>query len=109
MKLWRSQFLGVLLLAAGLGTAGAESVYFIGNSVTDTLRYDGLAAMAAARGKTQPWGRQMIPGAPLEWLWTHPGDGFTQAPYGYPTNGLPKYAWDVLSLQPFDRDLSSDV
>ncbi len=109
MNLWRSQFLRVLLLAAGLGTAGAESVYFIGNSVTDTLRYDGLAAMAAARGKTQPWGRQMIPGAPLEWLWTHPGDGFTQSPYGYPTNGLPKYAWDVLSLQPFDRDLSSDV
>lgn len=99
----------LLALALGAAPASADSAYFIGNSVTDTVKYEGLQALAVARGKTQPWGRQMIPGAPLEWLWDHPVDGFTQAPYGYPTNALPNYAWDVLSLQPFDRSLVSDL
>ncbi|MGC9450224.1 MAG: sugar-binding protein [Oceanipulchritudo sp.] len=90
-------------------SAHADSAYFIGNSVTDTIKYDGLQALAVARGHTQPWGRQMIPGAPLQWLWDHPTDGFTQAPYGYPSTALPGYEWDVLSLQPFDRSLDSDL
>lgn len=101
--------LSLLALAASVLPVHAESAYFIGNSVTDTINYSGLEAMAVARGKTQPWGRQMIPGAPLEWLWTHPADGFTQNPYGFPTNALPNYAWDILSLQPFDRSLTSDL
>lgn len=87
----------------------AASVYFIGNSVTDTVRYVGLRKMAESRGHTQPWGRQMIPGAPLQWLWDHPSDGFQEPPYGYPTNALPNYDWDFLSLQPFDRSLESDL
>lgn len=88
--------------------ARSNRVYFVGNSVTDTVRYDALRQLAESRGHVQPWGRQMIPGAPLEWLWTHPGEGFTQAPYSYPTNAFPNYDWDHISLQPFDRPLSSD-
>ena len=80
-------------------------VYFIGNSVTDTVRYGDLAQLAAVRGVKLDWGRTMIPGAPLEWIYTHPNDGFQQEPYGTWTNALNHFAWDAVSLQPFDRQL----
>jgi hypothetical protein len=52
--------------------------YFVGNSVTDTIRYGSLAKLAGSRGHTLTWGRDMIPGAPLSWLWQHPDDGFRE-------------------------------
>ena len=83
----------------------APRVYFIGNSVTDTVRYGSLVKLAAARGVKLNWGRTMIPGAPLEWLYTHPTDGFREEPYGTWTNALNHFPWDMVSLQPFDRHL----
>jgi hypothetical protein len=47
----------------------------------------------------------MIPGAPLQWIWEHPKDGFQEQPFGHYPNALANYQWDVLSLQPFDRHL----
>ncbi len=44
-------------------------VYFVGNSVTDTINYRALAELAKRRGHTQVWGRHMIPGAPLQTAW----------------------------------------
>lgn len=85
------------------------SVFFIGNSVTDTIRYGDLQKLAESRGHTQIWGRQMIPGAPLEWLWDHPKDGFAEEPFGLPQKALPEYHWDAISLQAFDRLLDGDV
>lgn len=110
--------LGFALLAASVLTGGqniaaaeaaktALRVYFIGNSVTDTVRYGSLAKLAAGRGQQLVWGRQMIPGAPLQWLWDHPSDGFTEKPFGYPREALTNFQWDVVSLQPFDRGLVS--
>ena len=89
--------------------AATNRAYFIGNSVTDQIVYDKLRQLAESRGHRMPWGRQMIPGSPLDNLWNNPGSGFTQPPYGYPTNALPNYTWDFLSLQPFDRSLVSDT
>jgi PKD repeat protein len=84
----------------------AKRVYWMGNSLTDTLNYGGVAAMAANAGYPLIWGRQMIPGAPLEWIESHPNDGFSQSPYGtYPT-ALSSYTWDDISFQPFQRPLS---
>lgn len=82
-------------------------VYFIGNSVTDTIRYEPFAKLATSRGHQLIWGRHMIPGAPLQWLWDHPAEGFKQDPFGYPREALTQHTWDVLSLQPFDRQLTS--
>ena len=80
--------------------------YFIGNSVTDTIRHGSLAKFAKSRGHILTWGRDMIPGAPLSWLWEHPKDGFQQEPFGlYPRPPLSEQPWDVLTLQPFDRHL----
>ena len=87
----------------------ADSMFMIGNSITDTINYEGFKALAESRGKTQPLGRHMIPGAPLELIWDNPANGFQTAPYGHYPNALPNFAWDVLSLQPFDRLLDSDV
>jgi Mlc titration factor MtfA (ptsG expression regulator) len=80
-------------------------VYYIGNSVTDTIRYGPLTELAATRGVKITWGRHMIPGAPLEWLYTHPNDGFREEPFGGWQKALNEFAWDVVSLQPFDCHL----
>lgn len=92
-------------LSAGDGEKKTLRVYHVGNSVTDTIRYEGLAQLARARGHTHVWGRHMIPGAPLAWIWTHPDQGFQQPPFGHYPRALKEYAWDVLTLQPFDRQL----
>jgi hypothetical protein len=81
-------------------------VYYIGNSVTDTVRYPALAELAQSRGVKIDWGRTMIPGAPLEWIYMHPNDGFREEPYGTWSRALNEFAWDAVSLQPFDRRLT---
>jgi hypothetical protein len=92
--------------AGGKREAKTLRVYFVGNSVTDTIRYGALGDLAKARGDRLIWGRHMIPGAPLAWIWKHPDSGFNQPPFGYYPKALTKYEWDVLCLQPFDRLLS---
>jgi hypothetical protein len=94
-----------LVSAAGFAEEQTLRVYFVGNSVTDTINYGALADLAKSRGHKQIWGRHMIPGAPLQWIWDHPQDGFQEQPFGYYPTALPKFPWDVLSLQPFDRHL----
>ena len=88
-----------------IGDDKPTRAYFVGNSVTDTIRYGSLAKLAQSRGHTLTWGRDMIPGAPLQWLWEHPKDGFQEEPFGLYPRALSEYSWDVLSLQPFDRHL----
>ncbi|NLF39809.1 DNRLRE domain-containing protein [bacterium] len=65
--------------------------------------------MAKSRGHVQPWGRQQIGGSTLMGLWNSPDGGYAVGQYGYPTNALPYYEWDCLSLQPFDAPLCSDT
>ncbi len=101
--------LTLLLLACAALPHGVAAetlrVYFIGNSVTDTVRYGELAKLVETRGVKLDWGRTMIPGAPLEWIYTHPDQGFQHEPYGTWTKALNDFAWDAVSLQPFDRQL----
>ncbi len=85
-----------------------QRTYFVGNSVTDTIDHTGFVDLAASQGHTQIWGRHMIPGAPLSWIWQHPEDGFQEPPYGHYPNALSQYQWDSLSLQPFDRPVGGD-
>lgn len=105
---------GLLALALALpGTISAQltRIYFVGNSVTDTIRYGGFEALAESNITPAPdhrWGRHMIPGAPLQWLWDNSDNGFTESPYGYPPNAFPNYGWEWVSFQPFDRSRESD-
>jgi PKD repeat protein len=102
-------FLFLLLFGTGLHVQAqvTKSAYFVGNSVTDAINLNGLDALAESKGNTHNWGRHMIPGAGLQWIWEHPADGFNEAPYGLYPNALGNYTWDVLSLQPFDRQLNN--
>ena len=101
--------LTIWILAIGLLTAQTtKRVYFVGNSVTDAINYNGVKAIAESQGYTHIWGRHMIPGAPLEWLWNHMSDGFTEEPFGAPDNAFPNYVWDAISLQPFDRQIEGE-
>lgn len=80
-------------------------VFYIGNSVTDTINYDGLAGLARSVGVEYTWGRHMIPGAPLGFIWKTPEKGFKKDPFGAAREALANHAWDVVSIQPFDRKL----
>jgi hypothetical protein len=91
--------------ADGGDPAATHRVYYIGNSLTDNIRYAELAEAADALGETIVWGRHMIPGSPLSWLWENQDTGFTRQPYGASRQALSEHAWDVVSLQPFDRHL----
>jgi hypothetical protein len=84
-------------------------VYFVGNSVTDTIRYESLQKLAESRGHKHVSGRHMIPGAPLDWIWTHGDGGFQNEPFGHYPKALPGFAWDAISLQPFDRQIDGDT
>ncbi|MGC8742895.1 MAG: hypothetical protein ACP5T0_03330 [Verrucomicrobiia bacterium] len=112
LKKWTFLIIGFLLIAPTLPKVSAAEektvrVYFIGNSVTDTVRYGSLKKLAESRGIKMVWGRTMIPGAPLEWIYTHPDDGFREQPFGTWKSALKDYPWDVVVLQPFDRHLHS--
>jgi len=67
------------------GTAHGDDsplrTYFVGNSVSDTIRYGSLAKLAQSQKHTLTWGRDMISGASLSWLWEHPKDGFHEEPF----------------------------
>lgn len=102
-------------LSTGLSSAaGAEPfrVYYIGNSVTDTVKYGAFAKCGEQLGTPIAWGRQMIPGCPLFGLWRaaeqKPQDcGFVEQPFGGSIQALRNYEWDVVTLQPFDRLLDN--
>lgn len=83
-------------------------IYFVGNSVTDAVNYEALAQLAESRGVRWQWGRHMIPGAPLSYLWKHQTSGFTQHPFGASQRALGEFAWDAVTVQPFDRHLDGD-
>ena len=82
VRLSVSAVITTLLFLSGTALADDTPIrtYFIGNSVTDTIRYGALAKLAASRGHTLTWGRDMIPGAPLSWLWDPPRMGSRNRP-----------------------------
>lgn len=89
-----------LMLAPSAGGAPAATrVYYIGNSLTDALRYDAFAELAAAGGTPVVWGRTMTPGAPIYFFWSRPGEGMSKPPFGVWDKALREYEWDALTLQ----------
>lgn len=101
------------VVPAGAANAAAPPepfrVYYIGNSVTDSINYEALRLMSLEGGKVHAYGRHMIPGTPLDNLWNNPTSGFTNEPYNYYPTALPGWDWSAVSFQPFDRQLASDV
>ena len=90
------------VFGAGLVARGddATRIYYLGNSLTDELKYSSFAGLAEAGGEKIVWGRHMIPGCPIRGLWGATG-GFQQPPFGYWQQALRDYEWDAVTLQPF--------
>jgi hypothetical protein len=55
--------------------AKATTTFHIGNSLTDTI-VGWLEPLAQSAGRPLNFHRFTIPGAPTDWLWDHPGQGF---------------------------------
>ena len=104
--------LATALSAPTLAAGQSKRVYFVGNSVTDTVNYTAFQRCVEGLGDKLVWGRQMIPGAPLFWLWraaeARPTDcGFVERPFGGSLQALREHEWDAVTLQPFDRLLAN--
>ena len=98
-----SVFLAVAL-AMTASVRGVEliAIFHIGNSLTDQAY--GMHDIAAARDKPTKFGRHMIPGSPLDWLWNHRDEGFRQPDGEKPADAiLREHKWGVLILQPYGR------
>ena len=100
--------LSVLLLGAP-ALAVTIRAYHVGNSVTDTLRYNGVTAQAAQMGHTYTFGKHISPGSPLSYIWNYTAS----TPAQYSANGfglhreaLVNYTWDAITLQPFDAAIN---
>jgi hypothetical protein len=98
--------------APATGQAVTKRIYFVGNSVTDVVKYGLLADLAKSRGHAIVWGRHMIPGAPLFFMLNNALEGkpsgFIEEPFGDCVNALKQFEWDAISLQPFDRRLTEE-
>jgi hypothetical protein len=81
-----------MLAAYKIGTARTEGEvahFHIGNSLTDTID-SWMVPLATSAGRKVRFYRFTIPGAPTDWLWSHPGAGF----------GEPNYAQAFLARAP---------
>ncbi len=79
-------------------------VYFIGNSLTGQLVYDGFVKLAAAGGEKLVYGRQEAPGCTIDLHWgMKDSGGFTVPKYGNWGRALSEFEWDAMTLQPFGR------
>lgn len=86
-------------------------LYVMGNSLTDTLRYEDFGKYVAEAGKKMRLARLTVPGAPIGWLWEHNLDegGFTTRPYGNPRHAFANYQWDAFSFQPFQWNYDRNI
>lgn len=106
--------LAMLLTAASLAadrpapSTEPLAVFHVGNSLTDQAY--GMHDIAKARGHATIFGRHMIPGAPLEWLWNHRDEGFREPDSKKPADEILRgRKWDVLVLQPFGSPVEKSV
>lgn len=89
-------------------TASAQisrRVYLMGNSVTDGINYSGFRNVVFGKGNNITLGRHMIPGTPMEFMYKNPTSGIFEQPYGGFQQAFANYAWDCVSLQPYDRGI----
>lgn len=90
-------------LAATVHADEPVAIFHVGNSLTDQAY--GMHDIAEAKGHKTHFGRHMIPGAPLDWLWNHRDEGFRAPQANKPADEILRQSkWDVLILQPFGRD-----
>lgn len=99
-------FLVASLALAGMSAAPAlTKFYTIGNSFSDHMA--GTPNVALSLGAPFDWGRHMIPGASLSFIWSNPTSGFQTQ--GYYPSALTGKAWDFVSLQPWGGSVAANT
>lgn len=106
-----------LLCASSDAATASRSVYMMGNSMTDGTGYTGLSTLLKRDSQGLNWGRQTGAGWSIYQNYSLAAAPFTSGrdvnksgntnPWGNYANAF-KSKWDVLTLQPTDRRLTSD-
>ena len=101
MRAWLSL---VVVLAASWLQAGETppkglATFSTGNSLSDTFNNGWLEPVCRSAGHAHKAFRFSVPGAPTDWLWTHPGQGFGRNDYAKAFVELAPM--DILITQPF--------
>lgn len=98
----------LFLCAALISTAAADSLYQVGNSLTNDSYPRQTAQIAAQSGVTLEVGKHIRSSSSLTTIWDNP-DSFSRPlePYGSFTEGLPGYDWDFITLQPHNGQAST--
>lgn len=100
----------VLVFSASLpSVVHSARVFMVGNSITDSVNYGQFQQLAQSRGYTHIWGRHIILGSPLSYIWNNPNSGLLTSPFNGYGNALPNYDWDAITLQTYDSGFASDL
>lgn len=100
-----------LVLLCLASSAGADAIYYVGNSLTwDAGPIGRIDALAGERGHAITTGHHICCNATLNYIWNNPTDVCvpSPAPYGTHGNALPNFQWDVVTLQPFYEVLEGE-
>jgi hypothetical protein len=83
-------------------------VYHVGNSVTDTLRYNGVTAQAAQMGHAYTFGKHISAGASLPTIYNYTSTSghFHANGFGLYRDALDDFTWDAITLEPFDNSIN---
>lgn len=95
--------LAAALLAVSAFAQAQTSFYNVGNSFSDHL--SGTPNIGLSLGHSFDWGRHMIPGSSLNFIYQNPNSGFGDQ--GYYDEALPGKAWDIVSLQPWNESITT--
>lgn len=98
ISLWRRSLAVALLCLPGL--AHAESIYSVGNSLTNDIVPDGLVALAADSGTALEAGFHIRAGRSLTFIVASPAD-VTYSRGGNWDVALASRAWDAVTMQPY--------
>lgn len=98
----------VITVPAQIASAASVRAYHIGNSVTDTLRYNGVTKLAQNDRNTYTYGKHISPGVRLSQTWNYQsntGTMYSANNFGLYRTALRNFTWDAVTLQPFDSAL----
>lgn len=95
----RLLFLYLIIISSG--DAIGSTSYHIGNSLTNDMLPNGVAAMAGEKDIVHDVGYHIRGGEGLNYIWDNPDDVDGVTDYGNFVTTLPSYEWDFVILQPY--------
>ena len=101
----------LIVLLLSCTSASADTAYYVGNSLTwDAGLFTRVTPLAGELGHDITTGHHICCNATLDYIWSNPTDVCVASPepYGMHGNALPNYAFDFVTLQPFNDVLAGE-